>query len=380
MLEQRACRGEREPRVGAAVARQDRCHQQAQVLAPLGERRQRQIETGQPRQQIATEAPGGDLRPEIDVGRGDDAHVDLDRQRLADRHHLALLQHPQQRGLGRRRQIADLVEQQRALVGAADVPGAIVDRARERTLLVTEQLSLDQVGRQRPAVHRDEGAAPLRRGVDGARHQLLAGAGRAADQHGDPGARGGGGRGQLRRQLAGERRQPGQARRELLDAQVGRAGDRHRAVAEQHQRATDLEHVAVGDRRAADGPPVDERAVLRAEVLDDPRAADARQPRVLLGGRGVGQPHGQPAPPAARPPLDVAHRAAPQLDLIHVVEQVPRARRPRLIRRQRHDQLRRLAGRAPVVVAHQRHRLDPGPGHAGILPERRGSGAVERRR
>ncbi len=55
-----------------------------------------------------------------DVGRGDDPHVDRDRLVRADRHHLALLERGQQLGLQMKRQIADLVEEQGAVVGGLE--------------------------------------------------------------------------------------------------------------------------------------------------------------------------------------------------------------------------------------------------------------------
>jgi hypothetical protein len=83
---------------------------------------------------------------------GDDPDVDsLDPPR-ADRLDLALLQRPQELGLDRQRQLADLVEHQRAAVGLGEEAAARADRAGERAADVTEQLGLGQVGRQRRAV------------------------------------------------------------------------------------------------------------------------------------------------------------------------------------------------------------------------------------
>ena len=66
----------------------------------------------------------------------------------------------------------------------SNLPGPIGDGAGERALHVAEQLALDQLGRDRGAVHLDEGAvAPGRGLVQRARHQLLAGAVLAGDEH-----------------------------------------------------------------------------------------------------------------------------------------------------------------------------------------------------
>ena len=101
----------------------------------------------------------GRLVFEAAVGRGDDPRVDAARQVLADPPDLAVLEHAQQLGLGARRQLADLVEEQRAAVRLLEQPGALGDRAGERAAGVAEQLRLDQLVGERRAV---EGAEPAR--------------------------------------------------------------------------------------------------------------------------------------------------------------------------------------------------------------------------
>ena len=56
----------------------------------------------------------GDGRLQIPVGRRDDADVDLQRARAADALERFLLERAKDLGLQRQRQIADLVEEQRA--------------------------------------------------------------------------------------------------------------------------------------------------------------------------------------------------------------------------------------------------------------------------
>ena len=82
----------------------------------------------------------------------------------ADALHPAVLQDAQHPHLGRRRQFADLVEEQRAAVGPLEPAPPGLDRAGERAPLMTEQLRVDQLRRnraavdpiERPAVPRDE--------------------------------------------------------------------------------------------------------------------------------------------------------------------------------------------------------------------------------
>ena len=103
---------------------------------------------------------------------------------LTDAPQLALLNDAQHLGLRARRQLADLVEQQRAAVRLLEHARALGDRAGERAAGVAEQLGLDQVVGQRRAVERAERAF-CRRGSAWmrARHQLLAAAALAFDQH-----------------------------------------------------------------------------------------------------------------------------------------------------------------------------------------------------
>ena len=119
------------------------------------------------------------------MGGGDHPHVERLDLVGAERLHLLLLQHAQQLGLQRQRQVADLVEKQRAAVGHLELADArLALGAGEGARRGAEQLGLDQGFRDRRDVDRDEGAiGPRRQVVDALRQQLLAGAGLAADQH-----------------------------------------------------------------------------------------------------------------------------------------------------------------------------------------------------
>ena len=96
--------------------------------------------------------------------RRDDAHVDLDRVRVADALELALLQHAQQLRLQRRAHRPDLVEEQRALVRLLEASLARADGAGERAAHVAEELRFEQRLGNRAAVERDE-AVRTRRGL-----------------------------------------------------------------------------------------------------------------------------------------------------------------------------------------------------------------------
>ena len=73
--------------------------------------------------EVLAEVARRDLLLEVAVGRGDQAHVDLDRLDAADALELALLERAQQLHLHLDRDLADLVEEQRAAVGQLEAAG-----------------------------------------------------------------------------------------------------------------------------------------------------------------------------------------------------------------------------------------------------------------
>ena len=113
---------------------------------------------------------------------GHDPDVDLHRARCADREDLAGLERAQQLGLKRRRQVADLVEQDRSPRRLHQAAGALADPRRD-PLLDPEEFRLEQLARHGRAVDRDEGPGASRgEHVDPAREELLAGTGLADQQ------------------------------------------------------------------------------------------------------------------------------------------------------------------------------------------------------
>ena len=98
-------------------------HQGLDVLGPLAQRRHAHGHDVEPVEEVLAEAARLHLGGEVAVGRGDEAHVD-DLGPPADLLHLARLQRAQHLGLDRERQLADLVDEERALVGLLEVPEA----------------------------------------------------------------------------------------------------------------------------------------------------------------------------------------------------------------------------------------------------------------
>ena len=92
----------------------------------------------------------------VDVGGGDDPHVDVLLGAAAEAPERALLQHAQQLDLRRRHHLGDLVEEQRAAVRELEAAQPPLDGAGERALLVAEELALEQRFRDGRAVDRDE--------------------------------------------------------------------------------------------------------------------------------------------------------------------------------------------------------------------------------
>ncbi len=133
--------------------------------------------------EVLAEPPGLHLDVEVAVGGRDDAHIDLDRLRAADRSYLVVLEHAQELGLEARSHVPDFVEEERAAIGALEQAALGRDGSRERAAHVAEQLALEQSLRNRGAVDREEGLVHATAVVmQCARHHLLARSALARDQ------------------------------------------------------------------------------------------------------------------------------------------------------------------------------------------------------
>ena len=170
---------------GARLGLDEVADERDQVLAPLAQRRQVHGDHVQPVVEVGAEGAVLDGRRQVAVGGGDDAHVDAQRTLAADAQELARLEHAQELRLGGRSHLADLVEEERALVRQLELAELLRVRVGERAALVAEELALEQRLGDGGAVQRDELLASARLPVvDGLGDQLLAGAALAGDQHG----------------------------------------------------------------------------------------------------------------------------------------------------------------------------------------------------
>ncbi len=169
---------------GRREAREAVIDQQRDVLPPLAQGRHAHAQHVQAVEEILAEAPGFDVAFDVAGRRGQDPHVDLAGLGISDGPDLLLLEGAQQLRLERRRQLGDLVEEERSAVGLHEEAPARAVGAGEGAAGVAEELALQQVLRNRRAVDRHERAAASRRlGVDGPGENLLAGAALAGEQH-----------------------------------------------------------------------------------------------------------------------------------------------------------------------------------------------------
>src|SRR5579862_1352422 len=115
---------------------------------------------------------------EVLVGGGDDAYVRLQRRMAADAVVLAVRQHTQQAHLQIGGHVADLVEEERAVLRLLEASATRALRTRERAALVSEQLGFEQVLRNRGRIDGDERTCDARTvTMQRTRDELLAGAG-----------------------------------------------------------------------------------------------------------------------------------------------------------------------------------------------------------
>src|SRR4051812_32234646 len=181
-------RGQREPVAshGLFGLFQEGQGKELDVFDTLAQRRDRNGKDIQPVVEVAAETPLADLLVERLVRCGHDPDVHLSRRAAAQTHDFLLLQDAQERRLRRRRELAHLVEEQGASVGILEPPGVpLAPASRESAGLVAEELRLHQLRGDRAAVDDDEGPAAAQAArVDGVGEELLAGAGFAAQHHG----------------------------------------------------------------------------------------------------------------------------------------------------------------------------------------------------
>ncbi len=169
----------------AGVLGQEVLDQQRNVAPPLAQRRQVQGDDVEPIVEVLAELPLAHQGLEVAVGGGQHADVDANRLVAAEPLDRPLLQRAQQLGLQLQRHVADLVEVERAAVGQLELAEASLLGVGEGATLVAEHLGFqERAGNGRAGDGDERPARPPAVVMDGAGHQLLAGARLAAQQHG----------------------------------------------------------------------------------------------------------------------------------------------------------------------------------------------------
>ena len=101
----------------AGRRREEVVGEQRQIFLPLPQRRHLHGKNAEPIVQVLTKAPGRRLGAQIPIGRRHDTDIDAPRPLLADPFKLSLLQNTEQLRLQLQRDLADLVEKQRPVLG-----------------------------------------------------------------------------------------------------------------------------------------------------------------------------------------------------------------------------------------------------------------------
>ena len=159
--------------------------QDFQVAQTLAQRWHADRQDIQAIEQIVTEQALGDAPLQIDAGCGNDPHIGLDYAVRTDRLELLFLQHAQELGLQYQRHFTDFVEEQRPPLGQFELAiPRIAVRSGIGSRNDAKKLGFEQVVGNRCNIDVHKGfVATQRRGMDGVRQQLLAGAGFTQQQH-----------------------------------------------------------------------------------------------------------------------------------------------------------------------------------------------------
>jgi hypothetical protein len=133
--------------------------------------------------EIEAELARGDHLEEIAVRCRDDAEVDQSRSDFAKAPHLTFLKGAKKSGLSLQRHVADLVQEQGALVGVLDKAPTLTIGTSVCSSSMTEELCFKKVARERPAIDWYKWSFALAGAVDCLGHKFLAGTSLAENEH-----------------------------------------------------------------------------------------------------------------------------------------------------------------------------------------------------
>ena len=161
------------------------------VLAALAERRNADRKDVEPVVEVLTEGAGLDEVDQAAIGRRDEPEVHPHRPARAHRVDLAVLKGAEKLDLDVERQLADLVEEERAAIRLAELADMLLGGAGEGALLMAEEDRFDQGRGDRTAIEGDEGpGAAVAGALDGAGDEFLPDPRFALDEDGDLRCRG----------------------------------------------------------------------------------------------------------------------------------------------------------------------------------------------
>ena len=139
-----------------AVAFQEFLGQEHHVLTTLPERRHLDRHDLNTEIKIFAEFLFFDSFFEVHMGSRNHPHIHGNFPVVPYAGNVLFLQHPQEFHLHVQRQFPDLVQKDGASVGFFEIPLAVIDGSRKRTLGMPEQQGFDKVFRNSPAVHRNK--------------------------------------------------------------------------------------------------------------------------------------------------------------------------------------------------------------------------------
>ncbi len=114
--------------------------EQRDVLPPRGQRRDADLHHVEAVVEVLAKTVFGNLARQFAPGCRDDAHVDGQRPRASEALNLTFLEHPRSFTMGAERELANLVQKQRAAVGPLEASLPPGQGTGERALLHAEEL------------------------------------------------------------------------------------------------------------------------------------------------------------------------------------------------------------------------------------------------
>src|SRR5262249_4966059 len=163
------------PPVLLVEAGQEQRDQTGNLLPPLPERRDPELDGIEPIIEILSGLAQRHLALEVPVGGRDHASVDVDQAVASHAGEGEILKHVQELGLEGQRQLRDFVQVERAALRVLELPGLAPMGPGEGPPLVPEELGLEQIVRNRSAVDLDERPmAPAGMRVDAPGDEVLA--------------------------------------------------------------------------------------------------------------------------------------------------------------------------------------------------------------